>query len=99
MPSDEVERLALEATKALDQMAQLATTKKNCKNATAIRTYTDAGYTADSAVAAVVAGDPTLLEHTGLFSVQLQPPGSGQSPDDEGSGDDSPDPSADGSGQ
>lgn len=33
------------------------------------------GYTPDSAKAAVAAGDLNLLEHTGLFSVQLQPPG------------------------
>jgi len=41
----------------------------------AIRQLTDAGYTAQSVVAAVEAGDLTLLEHTGLFSVQLMPPG------------------------
>lgn len=34
-----------------------------------------AGYTPESAVAAVDAGDLTLMEHTGLYSVQLQPPG------------------------
>lgn len=34
-----------------------------------------AGYTPKSVVAAVAADDLTLLEHTGLFSVQLQPPG------------------------
>jgi HK97 family phage portal protein len=33
------------------------------------------GYTPESVVAAVDSGDLTLLEHTGLFSVQLQPPG------------------------
>lgn len=33
------------------------------------------GYKPDSAVAAVAADDITLLEHTGLYSVQLQPPG------------------------
>lgn len=33
------------------------------------------GFTADSATEAVVSGDMTLLEHTGLVSVQLQPPG------------------------
>lgn len=32
------------------------------------------GYTPDSAKLAVAAGDVSLLEHTGLFSVQLQPP-------------------------
>lgn len=36
-----------------------------------------AGYTPDSVTAAVAAGDFRLLQHTGLYSVQLQPPGSG----------------------
>ena len=45
------------------------------KQATTIRTLVDAGYTAESAVAAVAAGnDWTMLEHSGLFSVQLQKP-------------------------
>ena len=34
-----------------------------------------AGFKPDSVVAASAAGDLSLLEHTGLFSVQLQPPG------------------------
>jgi hypothetical protein len=33
------------------------------------------GFTPKSAVAAVLAGDLDLLEHTGLLSVQMQPPG------------------------
>jgi hypothetical protein len=33
------------------------------------------GYKPDSVVKAVTTGDLTLLEHTGLFSVQLQPAG------------------------
>jgi len=37
-----------------------------------------AGFTADSIVAAVVDGDLRGLAHTGLFSVQLQPPGAEQ---------------------
>lgn len=32
------------------------------------------GFTPESAIAAVIEGDIRLLEHTGLFSVQLQPP-------------------------
>jgi hypothetical protein len=36
-----------------------------------------AGFTPDSAMAAVDAEDLTLLVHTGMVSVQLQPPGSG----------------------
>jgi phage portal protein BeeE len=43
--------------------------------ARSIRTLVDAGYTDDSVVAAVIAQDWSLLKHTGLFSVQLQPPG------------------------
>ena len=40
-----------------------------------IRQLVDAGYVADTVVAAVTSNDLTLLEHSGLFSVQLQPPG------------------------
>lgn len=43
--------------------------------ATTIKTYIDAGFTPESAVAAVEAEDPRLLVHTGLVSVQLLPPG------------------------
>jgi phage portal protein BeeE len=38
------------------------------------------GYTSDSAKAAVVANDMTLLDHSGLVSVQLQVPGSTPTP-------------------
>ncbi len=55
--------------------AQIASTR-----AMTIKTYVDAGFTPESAVAAVVNDDPTLLVHTGLFSVQLQPPGTEQEP-------------------
>jgi Phage portal protein len=47
-------------------------------HAQAIRGLVDAGYTPESAIAAIEAGDLKLLVHTGLFSVQLQPPGSVQ---------------------
>lgn len=40
------------------------------------------GFTADSATTAVVGQDMTLLQHTGLVSVQLQPPGTAQLPAD-----------------
>lgn len=40
-----------------------------------IRTLVDAGYKPESIVAAVTGSDWNLLEHTGTFSVQLQPPG------------------------
>lgn len=52
------------------------------KQAQTIRTFTDAGFTPASAVAAVQAEDYGLLVHTGLFSVQLQPPGTIQTPQD-----------------
>jgi phage portal protein BeeE len=45
------------------------------KEAITIRQYVDAGFTSESAVAAVESGDLNRLVHTGLFSVQLQPPG------------------------
>jgi portal protein len=48
--------------------------------ARSIRTLVDAGYTPDSVQRAVDAEDWSLLVHTGLFSVQLQPPGSGGPP-------------------
>jgi len=40
------------------------------------------GFTADSATAAVLNNDMSLLKHTGLTSVQLQPPTNGQEPFD-----------------
>lgn len=43
--------------------------------ASSIRTLLDAGFKPDSVTAAVEAENPALLVHTGLFSVQLQPPG------------------------
>jgi Phage portal protein len=42
--------------------------------AAAIRALTDGGYTPESVVAAVAARNPTLLAHTGLYPVQVQPP-------------------------
>jgi phage portal protein BeeE len=46
--------------------------------AATMRSLIDAGYTPDSVSAAMLAGDWGLLAHSGLFSVQLQTPGSGQ---------------------
>lgn len=43
-------------------------------NARAIRQLLDAGFTPESAVDAIVSNDLTLLDHTGLYSVQLQRP-------------------------
>ncbi|MFG3439923.1 phage portal protein [Nonomuraea sp. NPDC047897] len=48
--------------------------------AAAIRQLVDAGYEPESVVAAVEAEDMTLLKHTGLYSVQLQPPGTTATP-------------------
>jgi phage portal protein BeeE len=45
------------------------------RQASAIRQLLDAGYTADTTVQAILADDMSLLKHSGLFSVQLQPPG------------------------
>lgn len=44
-------------------------------NSISIRNYTDAGFTPESAVAAVLAEDESLLVHSGLYSVQLQAAG------------------------
>jgi HK97 family phage portal protein len=51
--------------------------------ASTIRTYLDAGFDPDIAVQAATNHDPSLLigAHSGLFSVQLQPPGT-TSPDE-----------------
>ena len=47
-------------------------------NGATIVAYIKDGFTADSAVAAVVSGDMKRLVHTGLISVQLQKPGAAQ---------------------
>jgi hypothetical protein len=49
--------------------------------ANTIATYVKEGFTAASAVDAVVSEDETLLKHTGLVSVQLQEPGSTKLPE------------------
>ena len=48
------------------------------KQASTIKSLTDAGFQPDDVVGAVMAGDLARLKgkHSGLFSVQLQPPGS-----------------------
>lgn len=46
------------------------------RQAQTLRTLIDAGFEAESVIAAVRASDWSLLAHSGLFSVQLQPPGS-----------------------
>lgn len=46
--------------------------------ATTVNALITAGYTPESVIKAVEADDFRLLEHTGLFSVQLQAPGTGQ---------------------
>ena len=69
------------------------------KKALTVEALVRAGYQADSVSTAVELEDLRALQHTGLFSVQLQPPGSDQSVGDEGPADDSPDPTANGTGQ
>lgn len=44
------------------------------QEASTIQKLINSGYTADSIIAAIQANDWQRLEHTGLFSVQLQPP-------------------------
>lgn len=50
------------------------------KNATTITTLVKEGFTWESAIDAVTTGDMTRLQHTGMVSVQLQPPGTVQQP-------------------
>lgn len=58
--------------------------------AATVRTYVDSGFTAESAIKAVEADDIRLLEHTGLFSVQLRPPGEEGPPPEEAPPDGAP---------
>ena len=44
-------------------------------NAATVKSLIDAGFKPDSVVKAVESGDLSQLVHTGLYSVQLQPPG------------------------
>jgi phage portal protein BeeE len=53
------------------QKAQILAT-----NTSTLHTLVSAGFEPDSAIDAVISGDLTKLEHTGLYSVQLQPAGS-----------------------
>lgn len=48
--------------------------------ASTIRQLTDAGYEPETVIASVEADDRTLLRHSGLYSVQLQKPGSTATP-------------------
>ncbi len=48
--------------------------------ATTLAALTNAGWTPESAAAFVESGDLSRLTHTGLYSVQLQPPGTEMSP-------------------
>jgi hypothetical protein len=52
------------------------------QRAQTVRTLLDAGYEADSVIDAVENDDFSLLSHSGLFSVQLQPPGTQESSDE-----------------
>jgi len=52
----------------------------NQQEARTIGRLIDSGFEADSVIEAVTAQDWTLLKHTGLFSVQLQPPGTVMTP-------------------
>lgn len=55
-------------------------------NAITAETYIRSGFTAESIIKAIVAEDMTLLQHTGLFSVQLQAPGGKGLPEGEAPG-------------
>lgn len=57
-----------------------AVAKIQGEQAMTIRQLVDAGYEPASVIAAVQAEDWSLLTHTGLFSVQLQPPSNGLDP-------------------
>jgi phage portal protein BeeE len=50
------------------------------RKASTIRQLTDAGYTWESVIQAVTTGDMSVLKHSGLYSVQLQPAGTQAGP-------------------
>jgi phage portal protein BeeE len=54
--------------------------------ATSMKTLIDAGFKAETVIEAITSGDMTKLVHTGLFSVQLQAPGSTKMPTGEAPG-------------
>jgi len=58
------------------------------QHAQTIRHLIDSGYDPDAVIEAVTNGDMTILvgQHSGLFSVQLQEPGAGQSAEDTDTG-------------
>lgn len=55
---------------------QIVAARKQTDAAT-LASLIQSGFTSDSAVLAVIHNDWSLLNHTGLFSVQMQPPGDG----------------------
>jgi phage portal protein BeeE len=59
-----------------DDAQDVATIQQS--EAATIRTLLDAGYTPESVKAAVLANDWSVLQHSGLYSVQLQKPGGDQ---------------------
>jgi hypothetical protein len=61
-----------------DDVADAAELKQ--KQAISIKALVDAGYDPDSVVDAIVSGDLRRLSHSGLYSVQLRPPGTGDDP-------------------
>ena len=60
-----------------EDQADLASIQQT--QAITIKAYVDAGYTPESAAACVAANDLSLLDHTGMTSVQLLPPGTPKS--------------------
>lgn len=78
-PPDEASRLWYDARDVpflREDRADVAQIQQG--QAAAVRQLVDAGYTPDSVVAAIDGEDLTMLEHSGLYSVQLQPPGPDQ---------------------
>jgi phage portal protein BeeE len=60
------------------------------RDALTMESFIRSGYTPNSARDAVVEGDHRLLVHTGLVSVQLQPPGTTATPPSQGTPNDQP---------
>jgi phage portal protein BeeE len=60
---------------------QLSVAQRQQTDAATIASFVTAGFTPQSAVKALQENDYSFLEHTGLFSVQLIPPGEGHATD------------------
>lgn len=81
-PPDDATELAFDPERVMFlQDDQLDAATIRATDAQTMRNLLDGGYEATTVTQAVITGDWSVLRHTGQFSVQLQPPGSGTAPE------------------